>query len=88
MGGKGEGRRFLFKIPRKGSGWDSTTSGASPHKFLLGNGEARNLYVLATNPPDVRTIIPAVFEEQYKTVGMAPWNLNYPRSGGTGSVFI
>jgi len=25
MGGKGEGRRFLFKIPRKGSGRDSNT---------------------------------------------------------------
>ena len=36
MSGKGEGRHFLFKIPRKGSGRDSNAiqSGASPYKIL------------------------------------------------------
>jgi hypothetical protein len=39
-------------------------------QIFLRNGEAQNLYVFT--PPTPRTIIPAVFEEHYKTAGMAP----------------
>src|SRR3989344_2360595 len=86
MGGKGEGR-----LPfRKKEGRDSNTSGASPLKFFQGVVRHKICMCLPQSPREyaralpthARTIIPAVFEEHYKTARMAPLLLIWIRCRG------